>query len=452
MITLTLSPTQPRCYGHTSALFKIHPAFLQLLALSPVIWWFAKRLNDGSDEPLGMLTLALALILAWRDHKSLITTSAARIAGAVLLALSVLAIHWLPPMLRAGLAISGIATWYGIHRRSGLMGLLVLSLPLAASMQFFLGYPLRVAAAEGTVRLLELGSLVVARTGTQIELGGHVVGVDPACGGVRMLWHALAAAMALAAIHRLTWRATFVGGLLAIALVIPANILRATLLVVQECGYLPGLMLGHGGIGLVSFAIILLPLWLAISSRARPAASASQQATYGQTGKRLLLVSAVLAPLLMIVTPSRPGPSDLGNGPEVFTFDGLTLPLSPLPPSPAEMEFAESFPGTLASYQWGGSQVILRRVTTATRRLHPSRDCLLAAGFETTEALTVRLGDGTTWARFHATRAGIRWTVSERITSSRNQSSWTDVSAWYWAAIRHPLNGPWQAETVISKS
>jgi exosortase/archaeosortase family protein len=328
----------------------------------------------------------------------------------------------------------------------------VLSLPLAASMQFFLGYPLRVAAAEGTVRLLELGSLVVARTGTQIELGGHVVGVDPACGGVRMLWHALAAAMALAAIHRLTWRATFVGGLLAIVLVIPANILRATLLVVQECGYVPSLMLGHGGIGLVSFAIVLLPLWLAISSRARPASSASPQAPYVQAGNRLLMISAVLAPLLMIVTPHRPGPPDLGNGPEVFTFDGLTLPLTPLPPSPAEMAFAESFPGTLASYQWGGSQVILRRVNEATRRLHPSRDCLRAAGFETTEALTVRLGDGTDWARFHATRDGIRWTVSERITSSRNQSSWTDVSAWYWAAIRRPLNGPWQAETVISKS
>lgn len=452
MTTLALSPPQPRCHGLTHALFKIHPAFLQLLALTPVIWWFAKRLNDGSDEPLGLLTLSLALVLAWRDHKSLITTPTARIAGAVLLALSVLAIHWLPPMLRAGLAISGIATWYGIHRRSGLMGLLVLSLPLAASMQFFLGYPLRVAAAEGTVRLLELGSLVVVRTGTQIELGGHVVGVDPACGGVRMLWHALAAAMALAAIHRLTWRATFVGGLLAIALVIPANVLRATLLVVQECGYLPGMMLGHDGIGLISFAIILLPLWLAISSRARPAAPASPQAPYGHTGKRMLLLSAVLAPLLMVITPRRPGPPDLGTGPEVFTFDGLTLPLIPLPPSPAEMAFAESFPGRLASYQWGGSQVILRRVNEATRRLHPSRDCLRAAGFETSEALTIRLGDGCDWSRFHAIRDGTRWTVSERITSSRNQSSWTDVSAWFWAALRHPLNGPWQAETVISKS
>jgi hypothetical protein len=46
-------------------------AILQLLALSPVLWWFGKRLNDGSDEPLGLLTLGLALVLGWRERKSL---------------------------------------------------------------------------------------------------------------------------------------------------------------------------------------------------------------------------------------------------------------------------------------------------------------------------------------------------------------------------------------------
>jgi hypothetical protein len=52
-------------------LHRVHPAILQLLALSPVLWWFGKRLNDGSDEPLGLLTLGLVFLLAWRDRKSL---------------------------------------------------------------------------------------------------------------------------------------------------------------------------------------------------------------------------------------------------------------------------------------------------------------------------------------------------------------------------------------------
>ncbi len=435
--------TWPRIFGH--------PAFLQLIALVPVLWWFVKRLDDGSDEPLGLLSLLLAIGLTWRDRRSLVSSNLARVMGATLVLLSVIGVHGVPPLVRAVLAIAGIATWYGLHRRGGLIGLLLLSLPVVASMQFYLGYPLRVAAAEGAVRLLELGSIVVTRSGTQIELGGQIIGVDPACGGVRMLWHALVAAMGLAAFHRVTWRVTILGGLLAIGLVIPANILRATLLVVQESGHFPRLSLGHGEVGLVCFALVLVPLWLAISSRARPALPAIPAVVSGSAGRNLLIVAAVLAPLLMLASPRHPGPPEMGVGPEVFTFDGLTLPLVPLPQSQAEMVFAESFPGTLASYRWGESQVILRRVNTATRRLHPSRDCLRAAGFETTESVTIRLGDGSDWARFHASRDGVRWTVSERIVSELNQRSWTDVSAWYWTALRRPLNGPWQAETVISE-
>jgi hypothetical protein len=166
----------------------------------------------------------------------------------------------------------------------------------------------------------------------------------------------------------------------------------------------------------------------------------------------MLATAAVLAPLMAFTTPRTPGPPDVGAGPVEFTFQGLTLPLQPLPPTEEEIAFAKSFPGTLSSHRWGDAQVILRRVNEPTRRLHPSRDCLRAAGFETTDAITVTLGDGSKWARFSASRGGLRMTVHERITSSRNRATWTDVSAWYWSALGHPLNGPWRAETVISKS
>ncbi len=430
---------------------RIQPALLLGIALLPVLWWFGKRLDDGSDEPLGLLTLAVAIGLAWRDRRSLVATSSSRLAGAVLILASVLGVHGLPAMLRAGLAVCGVACWFGIHRRFALSGLLLLSLPVAASMQFFLGYPLRLAAAEGAVRLLELGSVVVARSGTQVELAGQVVGVDPACGGVRMLWHALAAAMALAALHRLTPRATVVAGLLAIALVVPANVVRATLLVLRETGAMPEFVLGHGGVGLLSFGIVLVPLWLAISSRARPSAAAVEKQKPGMSEMRVLGLAALLAPLMMVAGPRLPGAPEMVADPGIFTFDGLTLPLTRLPATEMEMAFARSFPGTLASYNWGGRQVILRRVDRATRRLHPTHDCLRAAGFETTDAATVTMSDGSVWARFHASRDGKRWSVSERIVSTTNGASWTDASAWFWAAVRHPLNGPWQAETVIGE-
>jgi hypothetical protein len=200
--------------------------------------------------------------------------------------------------------------------------------------------------------------------------------------------------------------------------------------------------------------MILLPLWVAISSRARPAFPAGSGMQAGRVEWMVLAGAAVLAPVLAFGTPEPPEPPkppELGRGPDVFTFNGLVLPLHALPPTEAEIAFAKSFPGTLSSHRWGADQMILRRVNQATRRLHPSGDCLRAAAFETTEAITVRLADGSCWARFSATRDGLRLTVHERITSGSDGSSWTDVSAWYWAALWHPLNGPWQAETVIGE-
>lgn len=432
-------------------IWKIHPWFWLLMALSPVIVWFVKRLDDGSDEPLGLLTLALVLMLAWRDRESLSASARARACGAGMVLASAMLIIWLPPMLRAGLAVTGVVVFSGMHRRAGLMGLLVLSLPVVASLQFFAGYPLRVAAAEGAVRMLEMGSVVAGRTGAQIEIGGRVIGVDPACSGVRMLWHALVAAMGLAAFHRLSWRATLAIGLLAVVLVVPANILRAFLLVFEETGYWVKSDVLHGGIGLASFALILVPLWIVASKRTRAATLAEPSAPVDHLVRSVLMLAAVLAPALALGTPRTPLQSEIGPEPVSFTFDGLTLPLRPLPPSPMELAFAKSFPGTLSSHRWGDDQVILRRVTEATRRLHPSRDCLRAAGFETTDAITVTRPDGSQWSRFSAMRDGERLLVHERIVSGQDGTTWTDASAWYWAALWHPLNGPWQAETVISK-
>ena len=137
--------------------------------------------------------------------------------------------------------------------------------------------------------------------------------------------------------------------------------------------------------------------------------------------------------------------------PETFTFDGVTLPLQPLRPTAEERAFARAFPGSIGVFRWDRDQVILRRVTKATRRLHPSADCLRAAGYTTSDSTSVKLADGSDWSRFHATRNGIRLTVHERIVSERNADTWTDVPAWFWSALRRPLNGPWRAETVITR-
>lgn len=420
-------------------------------AAAPVVSWFIKRLDDGSDEPLGLLALVLALCLAWRDRRSLVASPRARTLGALTIMTSVFTLGILPPMLRATLAVAGIGTWFGIHRKPGLMGLLALSLPIVASLQFYAGYPMRLAAAEGAVRLLELSGIVVARSGVNIELGGTSIGVDPACSGIRMLWHALVAAMALSAIHRVPWRATMTGGFLAVLLVIPANVLRATWLALEESGRFHGSGLSHGNIGLVCFAVVLIPLWISLSKRAQPASPAACSPAPRRLDRLILMASALLAPWFMLRQTETVNAAVPMCAPESFTFNGLTLPLHPLPSSAEELAFASSFPGSLSSHRWGDHQVILRRVTRATRKLHPSRDCLRAAGFETTNSVTVHCSDGFEWSRFSATCGDSHLLIHERIVSERDGSTWTDVPAWYWAALRHPLNGPWRAETVISR-
>ena len=428
------------------------PAWIPMMIVwIPVIVWLVKRLDDGSDEPLGLLALAFAAALGWRDRSSNHPHSAARISGALLLFLSTASIGVLPPMIRAGLAIIGTGAWFGIQRKPALLGLFLLSLPMVASLQFYIGWPMRLAAAEGTVRLLELGGVVIARQGVNIDIGGCRIGVDPACGGILMLWHALAAAMALSAIHRVSWKATFISAGLAILLVIPANILRTTWLVIEKSGRVLPSGISHGSIGLICFLVVLLPLWWWNSRQSQPSEDATAKSSTGSFERLILILTACMTPWMMLRWQPRVDHAPVATLPKEFTFNGVTLPLNTLPPSPGETAFGASFPGSLSSHRWGDGHVILRRVNEATRKLHLSQDCLRAAGFETTHSVTVRCSDGSEWSRFTATREDDRFVIHERIVSEQDGSTWTDAPTWYWSALAHPLNGPWRAETVISR-
>src|SRR5690606_4963499 len=180
---------------------------------------------------------------------------------------------------------------------------------------------------------------------------------------------------------------------LSVALVIPANVMRAAMLVLGEAGYWRETDLSHAGVGLVSFLMVLLPLWWAASrmrSGVEKRVVASEEVPVRKVDRALLVLAAVAAPWL-IFAPQRPlADPALVETPEEFCFNGERRLLQRLQPSGEERAFAENFPGSLSNHRWGADgQVILRRVTTATRKLHPSADCLRAAGFKTTDSKTV---------------------------------------------------------------
>ena len=158
---------------------------------------------------------------------------------------------------------------------------------------------------------------------------------------------------------------------------------------------------------------------------------------------------AALAPWLSI--ESRP------QGDKTFStvfpgwpthFEGRALTALPL--SERERRFGSDFPGRIARFTDGQREVIIRWVTEPTRKLHPASDCFEGIGYRV-QPIPLRVDEtGARWGGFTATRGGEKLRVYERIYADGG-GSWTDVSAWYWAAAGEKSAGPWWAVTVAEK-
>jgi len=130
------------------------------------------------------------------------------------------------------------------------------------------------------------------------------------------------------------------------------------------------------------------------------------------------------------------------------TFEGK--PLTQLPLNEMENTFASGFPGRIMRFSDGEREIIVRWVTEATRMLHPASDCFQGLGYTVKPLAAHRDQNGALWASFAATKADERLVVYERIISDSGET-WTDVSAWYWSALRHEGSGSWWAITVAQK-
>lgn len=142
-------------------------------------------------------------------------------------------------------------------------------------------------------------------------------------------------------------------------------------------------------------------------------------------------------------------------------------PLRPLALSEVEHRFARRFPGSISRMTDGEQVLVLRTVRQPTRMLHPAADCYKGLGYrihgEQLEAVAVQVGladraghEGQKGQKatapalqrcFIAERAGRQVRVCEQIADAHGQT-FTDTSAWYWAAVAGQSIGPWQAITL----
>jgi len=131
------------------------------------------------------------------------------------------------------------------------------------------------------------------------------------------------------------------------------------------------------------------------------------------------------------------------------SFEGRTLTRLPL--SEREQRFSRDFPGQTARFTDGQREIIIRRVTEATRKLHPASDCFESIGYRV-RPLPLRIDKtGARWGSFMAARGGERLRVYERIYTDDGGSSWSDVSAWYWAAMDGKDVGAWWSVVIAEK-
>jgi exosortase/archaeosortase family protein len=236
----------------------------QAAAFWPVWSWYARRTLDPSDEPWGLLGLATAIALSMRrtpDDAGSGGTSM-RVPAALTLAYAA-ACPFAPPLVRALLALAAMGATLAGGRGAlhpSRLALFALATPLLPTLQYFAGYPLRVAAGELAALVLRASGLPVAREGTLLALGETLVHVDAPCSGVRMLW----AGLYLAAI--VSWRLRPWPALACLsasaAIVVAANALRAAALFYPEAGLLDLPAIAHPATGLGAFVMVAAAILL----------------------------------------------------------------------------------------------------------------------------------------------------------------------------------------------
>jgi exosortase/archaeosortase family protein len=230
-------------------------AVVLLLGGWATLVWAVRRACDGSDDNLGVLALLAAGVLSplrelrapaggmalWGTASALALLLVARLAGA--------------PELLCALPVAGglslILLEAGAPR--AVAGLLGLSLPWMATLDFYLGYPLRVVTSAGSGALLQGLGLKVARLGTVQMWEGRTVVVDVPCSGLHSLWFGAFVCLVLAARFRLGMGRTAVLCAVTGVILLAGNVVRSTVLFFPESGMVTLPEFAHGGIGAVVF-------------------------------------------------------------------------------------------------------------------------------------------------------------------------------------------------------
>lgn len=235
----------------------------QLVAYWPVWHWYVKRMLDGSDEPWGILAFITAILLVVKKRTWKAPSTLTMMICTVIAAFYAISFGYVPSLFRGilmilALSFSVSSICYGRTVHTGIAGLMLLSLPLIASLQFYGGFPIRVITAFLSSQILNLLGYEVIPQGTLLYWLGEVIAVDAPCAGIKMMWTGLYLNFTLVAWQNLGFVATWLSTSFTLFAVFIGNIIRATLLFFTESGLINAPEIAHQVIGIVIFAMVAL--------------------------------------------------------------------------------------------------------------------------------------------------------------------------------------------------
>ncbi|HEY6255544.1 MAG TPA: archaeosortase/exosortase family protein [Xanthobacteraceae bacterium] len=252
----------------------MHPLLIAVVVMGATwsAWsWYFERVWAAPEEAaaLALTAAILGAIGVARVGLRASPCPATLMPVAILLAVFAASHAFLPPLVRAAIAIA--ATLFCLHVAAfrerpplAFWGLVALALPVLPSLQFVLGYPMRVVSAALTVALLQAHGLAVTRQGTFLVWHDEMIQFDAPCSGVNMLWAGLLLTLMGCVLFRFGPVKLMIAVALTVALAVAGNVLRAASLFYVEAGLIVGAPAwGHDGIGIAAFMVsAAISVWL----------------------------------------------------------------------------------------------------------------------------------------------------------------------------------------------
>ncbi|MDZ4833343.1 MAG: exosortase/archaeosortase family protein [Candidatus Melainabacteria bacterium] len=470
---------------------------LLLVAFWHSVHWFVVRTADISDEPWGLVSLATVacfIAASWNSKKSIFSSKQLTVVAVVLMAVYSFSFLVMPPLVRCLIALLtfGVVVWSRTlpEKRNliALFGLLILSSPLIASLQFFVGFPLRVLVTNVSAAVIQGAGVALSVTGTTFEHQGRMILVDSPCSGINMLWSGFYLCFVLCWIKRLSVFRSLLLCAITFSGVVATNVGRTATLVFVDILNAAGRKFPeftHDAVGTASFVSLALIIVFVAERLAKTCMSSTNAkiTENGETGcetetsatlassetsavlmpraqvfdfkprkSTLTTVSFAVASVVACLIPFFQAPyheniSKSGESAWPGEFEGCVL--KPVKLSSVETKFSSEFPGRIAKFSDGKRTILYRQVNKPTRQLHPSSDCYKGNSFKLRPMAALRDTEGKVWSRFQASKGGRNLEVREIVSDSQGRT-WSDTSSWYWSALLGKTQSPWMAVTVAT--